>query len=85
MVSERRPTAMSLRAVFCVVLAAFLGILGSKAAEGAPFSSYFTVGTGVCLDLCRIMFEDRLYNVVRFTQKKKLPRLFGLGTLIGRN
>jgi hypothetical protein len=65
---------MGLSAVFCVVLAAFLGILGSKAVGGAPFSSYFTVGTGVRLDLRRIMFEDRPYGVVLRPQKKWLPR-----------
>jgi hypothetical protein len=74
MVSGRRPTAIDLSAVFCVILAAFVGILGPKAVEGAPFSFYLTVGTGVRLDLCRIRFEDRPYGVVHFPEKIWLPR-----------
>ena len=49
--SGRGPTAIGLSAVFCSVLAVFLVILTSKAAEGAPFCFQGVLGTGVRLDL----------------------------------
>jgi hypothetical protein len=60
--------------VFCFVLTVFLMILESTAAEGAAFSSYLVAGTGVRLDLRRIMLEDRAYGPVPPKPKKKLPR-----------
>jgi hypothetical protein len=49
-------------------------ILGSEAAEGAPFSFYIIFGTGVRLDLRRIMLEDRSYSAVHSKKKKWVPR-----------
>jgi hypothetical protein len=60
--------------VFCFVLTVFLIILESTAAEGAAFSSHLVAGTGVRLDLRRIMLEDRAYGPVLPKPKKKLPR-----------
>jgi hypothetical protein len=54
---------MGLSAVFCSVLAAFLVILGSKVAKGAPFSFQIVLSTGVRLDLRRIILKDRPYGV----------------------
>jgi hypothetical protein len=45
--------------------------LGSEAAEGAPFSTQIVLGTGVRLDLRRIMFEDRSFGVVLLPSPKK--------------
>jgi hypothetical protein len=42
----------------------FLAILGSEAAEGAPFSSQIVLSIGVRLDLRKIMVEDRPYGVI---------------------
>jgi hypothetical protein len=50
---------MSLSVVFSSIRAVFLVIFGSEAAEGAPFSSQIVLGTGVRLDLRRLMLEDR--------------------------
>ena len=55
---------IGLSAVFYAVRAVFLVILGSKAAEGAFFSSLATLGTGVRLDLRKIMVKDRSYGVI---------------------
>jgi hypothetical protein len=66
---KRRSTATGLSAVSCAVLAVFLIILGSKAAEGAPFCSQGVLDTSIRLDLRRIMLEDRLYGVVPFRKK----------------
>jgi hypothetical protein len=44
-------------------------ILESEAAEEAPFSSQIVLGTGVRLDLRRIMLKDRL-NIVVYIKKK---------------
>ena len=63
-------TAIGLSAVFCSVLAVFLVIFGSEAAEGAPFCSHTVLGTGVRLDLRRIMLEDRPYGVDPSKKKK---------------
>jgi hypothetical protein len=41
-----------------------LVILGSEAAEGAPFSSQIILGIDVRLDLRKIMVEDRLYGII---------------------
>jgi hypothetical protein len=41
----------------------FLVILGSEAAEGAPFSSQIVLGFSVRLDLRKSMVEDRLNGV----------------------
>jgi hypothetical protein len=49
-------------------------ILGSTAAEGAAFSSHFIAGTGVHLDLRRIMLEDRAYGPVPPKNKKKVAK-----------
>jgi hypothetical protein len=65
---------IDLNDVFCFVLTVFLMILESTAAEEEPFSSYLIVGTGVRLDLRRIMLEDRAYRPVPPKTKKKLPR-----------
>jgi hypothetical protein len=46
-VSGRGPTAIGLSAVFCSVLAVFLVILGSEAAEGASFCSQIVPGAFV--------------------------------------
>jgi hypothetical protein len=46
-------------------------ILESEAAEGAPFSSYIILSTGVRLDLRRILLEDRSYNTVHLKKRKK--------------
>jgi hypothetical protein len=70
-VSGRGLIAIGLSAVFCSVLAAFLVILGSEAAEGAPFSSQIVLGTGVRLDLRTIMLEDRSNGVVQIKKKKE--------------
>jgi hypothetical protein len=70
---------MGLSVVFCSVLAASLVILGSEAAEGAPFTSQIVLGTGIRLDLRRIMFRDRLFGVVLLHCKKTQS----LGTLMG--
>jgi hypothetical protein len=48
-----------LSAVFSTVQAVFLVIFRSKAAEGAPFSSYIVLSTGVRLLLRGAMPEDR--------------------------
>jgi hypothetical protein len=53
---------MGLSAVFSSVRAVFLVIFGSEAAEGAPFSSYIVLGTGVRLERRRIMLEYRLFT-----------------------
>jgi hypothetical protein len=76
-VPRRGPTAIGLSATFYIALAALLEILGSNAAEGELFSSHFIVRTGVRLDLRRIMFEDRPYDVVRFPppHPKSLPNV----------
>jgi hypothetical protein len=74
-VSERRLIIIGLSAVLCSVLAVFLMILESEAAEGAPFSSHIIFGTDVRLDLRRIMLEDRLYDAVHSKKKKWVPRL----------
>ena len=58
-VSERGPIAIGLRTVFCVVQTVFLMILGSEVVEGTSFSFYIVLGTGVHLDLHRIILEDR--------------------------
>ena len=63
-ISGRGLITIGLRAVFCSVLAVFLVILGSEAAEGAPFSSQIVLGTGVRFDLRRFMLEDRRNSVV---------------------
>jgi hypothetical protein len=55
---------MGLSAVFCSVLAASLVTFRSEAAEGAPFCSQVVLGTGVRLDLRRILFEDRPFGVI---------------------
>jgi hypothetical protein len=60
--------------VFCFVLTVFLIILGSTAAEEAAFSSYLIAGTGVRLDLRRIILKDRAYRPIPPKPKKKLPR-----------
>jgi hypothetical protein len=60
--------------VFCFVLTVFLVILGSTAAEGAAFSFHLVVGTGVRLDLHRIMLEDRVYGSVPPENEFFLPR-----------
>jgi hypothetical protein len=52
--------AIGLRAVSCAVRAVFLVISGSEGAEGAPFSSYIALGSGVCLDLHIIIPEDNI-------------------------
>jgi hypothetical protein len=59
MLLERELITIGLSAVFCAVLAVFLVILGLEAADGAPFSSYVVLGTGVRSDRRRIMLEDR--------------------------
>jgi len=64
MVSGRGPVIIGLSAVFWAVRAVFLVILGSEAAEGAPFSSQIVLGIGVRLDLRKIMVEDRPYDIV---------------------
>jgi hypothetical protein len=63
-VFRRELIAIGLSAVFYSVLAAFLVVLESEAAEGALFSFQIVLGTGVRLDLRRIMLEDRLNVVV---------------------
>jgi hypothetical protein len=60
--------------VFCFVLTVFLIILGSTAAEGAAFSSHLIAGTGVRLDLRRIMLEDRAYGPVPPKNEKKVAK-----------
>jgi hypothetical protein len=60
--------------VFCFVLTVFLVILGSTAAEGAAFSSHLVVGTGVRLDLRRIMLEDRAYGPLPHENEKKVAK-----------
>jgi hypothetical protein len=60
--------------VFCFVLTVFLIILGSTAAEGAAFSFYLFAGTGVRLDLRRIMLEDRAYGPVLPKNEKKVAK-----------
>ena len=62
---------IGLSAVFCTVRAVFLVILGSEAAEGALFSSHIVLGTGIRLDLRKLMFEDRPYGVVPSRNKKR--------------
>jgi hypothetical protein len=59
-------------------------ILKSEAIEGASFSFYIVLGTGLRLDLRKLMFEDRPYGVVSSRNKKKAPRPQILDTLIGR-
>jgi hypothetical protein len=85
----RVPIVTDLNDVFCFVLTVFLVILGSTAAEGAVFSFNLVVGTGVRLDLRRIMLEDRAYGPVPPKNEKKVakarktaPRTNILGTLI---
>jgi hypothetical protein len=67
--SRREPTAIGFSAVFCSVQAVFLVILGSEAAEGAPFSSQIVLSTGVRLDLRKVMFEDRSCGFVLPSKK----------------
>jgi hypothetical protein len=50
-------------------------ILGSEAAEGAPFSSQIVLGTGVRLDLRRIIFEDTLYSAVLLPKTKQNAKI----------
>jgi hypothetical protein len=68
-------------AVFWLVQAVFLVILGLEAAEGAPFSSYIVLGTGIRFDLRGIMLEDRRHSGVPAVQQNKKkpipPRNFG--------
>ena len=68
---RRGPTAIGLSAVFCSVLAFFLIIFRSEAVEGAPFYSQIVLGTGVRLDLRRIMLKDRPYGVILLFREKK--------------
>jgi hypothetical protein len=64
MISRRGLVIIGLSVVFWAVRAVFLVILGSEAAEEAPFSSQIVLGIGVRLDLRKIMVEDRLYGIV---------------------
>jgi hypothetical protein len=53
---------MGLSAVFSSVRAVFLVIFGSEATEGAPFSSYIILSTGIRLERRRTMLEYRLFT-----------------------
>jgi hypothetical protein len=57
MVSRRGLVIIGLSAVFWAVQAVFLVILGSEAAEGAPFSSQIVLGIGIRLDLRKIIHD----------------------------
>jgi hypothetical protein len=79
-----------LNEVFCFVFAVSLIILESEAAEGAVVSFHLVVGTGVRLDLHKIMLEDRANSIILPKKGKKgaktaetAPRPKILGTLIG--
>jgi hypothetical protein len=63
-ISGRGLIMIGLSAVCCSVLAVFLVIFGSEAAEGALFSSQIVLGTGVRFDLRGIMLEDRRNSVI---------------------
>jgi hypothetical protein len=71
---RRVPIVTDLNDVFYFVLTVFLMILGSTAAEGAVFSSHLVVGTGVRLDLRRIMLEDRAYGPIPPENEKKVAK-----------
>jgi hypothetical protein len=64
MISRRELVIIGLSVVFWAVRVVFLVILGSEAAEGAPFSSQIILSISVRLDLRKIMVEDRPYGVI---------------------
>ena len=75
MTFESGPTTMGLRAVFFSVRVLFLVILGSLAAEGAPFSSQIVTDFDVRCDLRKSM--SKLAHVGQFLPpptKKRAPR-----------
>jgi hypothetical protein len=65
-ISGRGLIAIGLSAVFCSVRVVFLVIFGSEAVEGASFCSQIVFGTGVRLDLRKLMLEDRQSIDVHF-------------------
>jgi hypothetical protein len=67
----RLSTGTGFNAIFCAVQTVFLVVLEPEAAEEVVSSSYLVVGTGVRLDLRKIMLEKRPYGTVPLKIEKK--------------